>query len=205
MMAAARTIPFGTTERSARKTGGRLCNAWITCVDRRIDCSGLLISCATPETSVPIAATSPPSPRTISTVSCTRPPRVTTSSATMNFVPGAILKPRRSTSFPASSFSTKMCGLPRARATSWPTMIPPSAGEMTHSFKLPAADLKRLIDKTQFAISTEETRYYLNGIYLHTAGAAKAATLRAVATDGHRLAQVELPLPDGAEIGRAHG
>jgi len=73
-----------------------------------------------------------------------------------------------------------------------------AAGEMTHSFKLAASDLKRLIDKTQFAISTEETRYYLNGIYLHTAGTAKAATLRAVATDGHRLAQVELPLPEGA-------
>ncbi len=73
-----------------------------------------------------------------------------------------------------------------------------AAGEMTHTFKLSAADLKRLIDKTQFAISTEETRYYLNGIYLHTAGSAKAATLRAVATDGHRLAQVELALPAGA-------
>jgi DNA polymerase-3 subunit beta len=73
-----------------------------------------------------------------------------------------------------------------------------AAGEMTHSFKLPAADLKRLIDKTQFAISTEETRYYLNGIYLHVAGTPKAGTLRAVATDGPRLAQVELPLPDGA-------
>ena len=73
-----------------------------------------------------------------------------------------------------------------------------AAGEMSHSFKLPAGDFKRLLDKTQFAISTEETRYYLNGIYLHTAGSAKAATLRAVATDGHRLAQCELPLPDGA-------
>lgn len=73
-----------------------------------------------------------------------------------------------------------------------------AAGEMTHAFKLAAADLKRLMDKTQFAISTEETRYYLNGIYLHTAGTAKAAMLRAVATDGHRLAQVELPLPNGA-------
>ncbi|HUL87078.1 MAG TPA: DNA polymerase III subunit beta [Pseudolabrys sp.] len=73
-----------------------------------------------------------------------------------------------------------------------------AAGEMSHSFKLAAADLKRLIDKTQFAISTEETRYYLNGIYLHTAGTAKAGMLRAVATDGHRLAQVELPLPQGA-------
>jgi DNA polymerase-3 subunit beta len=73
-----------------------------------------------------------------------------------------------------------------------------AAGEMTHSFKLAAADLKRLIDKTQFAISTEETRYYLNGIYLHTAGSGKAQTLRAVATDGHRLAQFDLPLPEGA-------
>ncbi len=73
-----------------------------------------------------------------------------------------------------------------------------AAGEMSHSFKLSAGDLKRLIDKTQFAISTEETRYYLNGIYLHTAGAGKSGTLRAVATDGHRLAQVELPLPQGA-------
>ena len=73
-----------------------------------------------------------------------------------------------------------------------------AAGEMTHSFKIGAADLKRLIDKTQFAISTEETRYYLNGIYLHAAGGEKAPMLRAVATDGHRLAQVELPLPEGA-------
>jgi DNA polymerase-3 subunit beta len=73
-----------------------------------------------------------------------------------------------------------------------------AAGEMTHKFTLAAADLKRLIDKTQFAISTEETRYYLNGIYLHLAGAAKAQTLRAVATDGHRLAQVDLELPKGA-------
>ncbi len=70
---------------------------------------------------------------------------------------------------------------------------------MTHSFKVSAADLKRLIEKTQFAISTEETRYYLNGIYLHTAASGKKATLRAVATDGHRLAQYELALPAGAD------
>ena len=73
-----------------------------------------------------------------------------------------------------------------------------AAGEMSHSFKLAAGDLKRLIDKTQFAISTEETRYYLNGIYLHTIGTDGSTTLRAVATDGHRLAQCELPLPEGA-------
>ncbi len=66
---------------------------------------------------------------------------------------------------------------------------------MTHSFSLPASDFKRLIDRTQFAISTEETRYYLNGIYLHAAGSAKAATLRGVATDGHRLARSTFRYP----------
>jgi DNA polymerase-3 subunit beta len=74
-----------------------------------------------------------------------------------------------------------------------------AAGDLTHKFTVGAVDLKRLIDKTQFAISTEETRYYLNGIYLHTAGAGKGLMLRAVATDGHRLAQFELAAPPGAE------
>jgi DNA polymerase-3 subunit beta len=74
-----------------------------------------------------------------------------------------------------------------------------NAGDMTHSFSLPAADLKRMIDKTQFAISTEETRYYLNGIYLHAAASGKTEMLRAVATDGHRLAQYEIALPKGAK------
>jgi DNA polymerase-3 subunit beta len=74
-----------------------------------------------------------------------------------------------------------------------------AAGEMTHKFTVPAKDLKRLIDKTQFAISTEETRYYLNGIYLHVAASNKVQKLRAVATDGHRLAQVELDAPAGSD------
>lgn len=73
------------------------------------------------------------------------------------------------------------------------------AGELSHKFQIDAKDLKRLIDKTRFAISTEETRYYLNGIYLHMATRGKAATLRAVATDGHRLAQAELDAPKGAD------
>jgi DNA polymerase-3 subunit beta len=73
-----------------------------------------------------------------------------------------------------------------------------AAGEFSHRFVLPAADLKRLIDNTQFAISTEETRYYLNGIFLHTVEAGGASLLRAVATDGHRLARVEVPAPKGA-------
>jgi DNA polymerase-3 subunit beta len=74
-----------------------------------------------------------------------------------------------------------------------------AAGDMAHKFTIAAADLKRLINKTQFAISTEETRYYLNGIYLHVAGSGKTLVLRAVATDGHRLAQVDLPAPSGAD------
>ena len=67
-------------------------------------------------------------------------------------------------------------------------------------FSLPPADLRRLIDKTQFAISTEETRYYLNGIYLpHDRGARTGTMLRAVATDGHRLARVDVAAPAGAD------
>ncbi len=73
-----------------------------------------------------------------------------------------------------------------------------TAGEFTHRFVLPAEDLKRLIDKTQFAISQEETRYYLNGIYIHTVDDADPPVLRAVATDGHRLARVEIEAPDGS-------
>jgi DNA polymerase III subunit beta len=73
-----------------------------------------------------------------------------------------------------------------------------AAGEFAHEFKLAAADLKKLIDKTQFAISTEETRYYLNGIYLHSVESDGHLALRAVATDGHRLARVEIPAPAGS-------
>lgn len=74
-----------------------------------------------------------------------------------------------------------------------------AVGALPHTFEISSADLKRLIEKTRFAISTEETRYYLNGIYLHTAKRDDSLMLRAVATDGHRLAQVDLPLPAGAE------
>ncbi len=74
-----------------------------------------------------------------------------------------------------------------------------TAGEMPFGFRLPAADFKRLIDKTQFAVSTEETRYYLNGIYFHTLEVEGRPVLRAVATDGHRLARVEMPAPQGAQ------
>ncbi|HVJ34248.1 MAG TPA: DNA polymerase III subunit beta [Terriglobia bacterium] len=74
-----------------------------------------------------------------------------------------------------------------------------AGGDLPHRFPLSAIDLRGLIDRTKFAISTEETRYYLNGIYLHAFSTGKQKTLRAVATDGHRLARVEMPLPEGAE------
>ncbi len=77
----------------------------------------------------------------------------------------------------------------------FPTM---SESDLPHRFAIAAEELKRLIDKARFAISTEETRYYLNGIYLHVANSDAGATLRAVATDGHRLAQVEQEVPEGA-------
>ena len=65
-----------------------------------------------------------------------------------------------------------------------------TSGEFSHKFTLPPADLKRLIEKTQFAISSEETRYYLNGIFIHTIEIDGQLMLRAVATDGHRLARL---------------
>ena len=74
-----------------------------------------------------------------------------------------------------------------------------SGGELPHNFNVTAAELRSLIDRTKFAISTEETRYYLNGIYLHKADRDGVDVLRAVATDGHRLASVEAPLPAGSE------
>jgi DNA polymerase-3 subunit beta len=67
------------------------------------------------------------------------------------------------------------------------------------TFSVPAADLRALVDRTKFAMSTEETRYYLNGIYLHESDNDGVKVLRAVATDGHRLARFEMPLPSGAE------
>lgn len=70
--------------------------------------------------------------------------------------------------------------------------------EETVDFSVPAADLRTLIDRTRFAISTEETRYYLNGIYVHAIESDGVKVLRAVATDGHRLARFEMPVPDGA-------
>jgi DNA polymerase-3 subunit beta len=93
----------------------------------------------------------------------------------------------------AGKFATSLIALP---VEDFPSM---TAGQLPHHFHLPALVLRGLIDRTRFAISTEETRYYLNGIYLHAAVNDGTRKLRAVATDGHRLARVEEDLPEGAE------
>lgn len=72
-------------------------------------------------------------------------------------------------------------------------------GDLDHKFVVSSAECKALVEKTRFAISTEESRYYLNGIYFHAADNKGARVLRAVATDGHRLARMEVGLPEGAE------
>ena len=92
----------------------------------------------------------------------------------------------------AGRYATSLVVLP---VEDFPSM---TAGALPHRFNLSAQQLRGLIDRTRFAISTEETRYYLNGIYLHAADSDGTKVLRAVATDGHRLARVEEPLPEGA-------
>ena len=73
------------------------------------------------------------------------------------------------------------------------------ADDFSHTFSVPAPVLGELIERTQFAISNEETRYYLNGIYFHTIEDGQGVVMRAVATDGHRLARAEAPAPEGSE------
>jgi DNA polymerase-3 subunit beta len=80
-------------------------------------------------------------------------------------------------------------------ADEFPIFNPPTDGA---SFDIEAVILNRLIDSTRFAINHDDTRYYLNGIYLHIATTADGQSLRAAATDGHRLAQDSTALPDGA-------
>lgn len=89
----------------------------------------------------------------------------------------------------AGSSNFKISYLP---AEDFPVM---SEGELTHKFKLPANKFLSLIDKTKFAMSNEETRYYLNGVYFHL----MEGDLKAVATDGHRLASFKIEKPEGAE------
>lgn len=73
-----------------------------------------------------------------------------------------------------------------------------ASSEYASNFSVEAPKLRRLFDKSKFAISTEETRYYLNGVYMHIADGDDGKALRCVATDGHRLARIDSDLPDGA-------
>ncbi|GGH39091.1 DNA polymerase III, beta subunit [Cribrihabitans marinus] len=73
-----------------------------------------------------------------------------------------------------------------------------ASSEYETNFTANAAVLRRLFDKSKFAISTEETRYYLNGVYMHVADGENGKALRCVATDGHRLARIDAELPEGA-------
>jgi DNA polymerase-3 subunit beta len=74
-----------------------------------------------------------------------------------------------------------------------------TVGTFSNSFAMQATEFRRLIELTQFAISTEETRYYLNGIYFHLLAGDGAPQLCAVATDGHRLAKATASAPQGTE------
>jgi DNA polymerase III subunit beta len=85
--------------------------------------------------------------------------------------------------------------LPVLAAGDFPAM---SSGQFDSRFTIERSALARLLDRTRFAISTEETRYYLNGVYLHSAVGDSGPALRAVATDGHRLALADFPQPAGA-------
>ena len=89
-----------------------------------------------------------------------------------------------------SSFS--LATLPRE---DFPVM---ASSDYASNFLAPASVLRRLFDKSKFAISTEETRYYLNGVYMHVADSDGGKVLRCVATDGHRLARIDADLPEGA-------
>ncbi|MBM2290571.1 DNA polymerase III subunit beta [Sulfitobacter pseudonitzschiae] len=74
-----------------------------------------------------------------------------------------------------------------------------ASSEYASNFSIDAVKLRRLFDKSKFAISTEETRYYLNGVYMHVATGEDGKVLRCVATDGHRLARIDTDLPAGAD------
>jgi DNA polymerase-3 subunit beta len=74
-----------------------------------------------------------------------------------------------------------------------------SVGDMSHHFSMAGAMLAKLIGRCEFAMGTDDNRHYLNGIYLHVVSGREGPMLRLVATDGHRLARIEVPAPEGAE------
>src|SRR5258708_5128559 len=97
--------------------------------------------------------------------------------------------PRRSTGGPPrlpASAGRSGFNLPVLPAGDFPVM---SSDGLSGRLAVDAADLIRLIDKTKFAISAEEARYYLNGRHLHTVVEDGRTRRRAAATDLRRLAE----------------
>lgn len=92
-------------------------------------------------------------------------------------------------------------GRTRAKMACLPVDDFPNLGDFDQAattFTMPPARFAEALTATRGAVSTEETRYYLNGIHLHAVGRGADARLSFVATDGHRLAVWRGPLPDGA-------
>ncbi|TDJ46220.1 MAG: DNA polymerase III subunit beta, partial [Gammaproteobacteria bacterium] len=67
--------------------------------------------------------------------------------------------------------------------------------DANREIRLAQADVRRLLEKTQFSMAQQDVRYYLNGLLLETGG----GMVRAVATDGHRLALCEIQVEEGEE------
>ena len=127
----------------------------------------------------------------------TTAPAVTLHDIVRKFPDGSIVK---LTLDDSGNFMTVEADRSNFRLSCLPVEDFPQLGQddLPVKFSIPATDLRDLIDRTKFAMSTEETRYYLNGIYMHAADKEGIQVLRAVATDGHRLAQFDMPLPEGA-------
>lgn len=89
------------------------------------------------------------------------------------------------------------CGKGRFKLPTLPANdLPPLPfGDTKVKFDIPQGVLRAMVGRVKFAMSDEETRYFLNGIYVHH----HEGALRLVATDGHRLAKTEVPSPDGAD------
>ncbi|WP_341813268.1 DNA polymerase III subunit beta [Wolbachia endosymbiont (group B) of Germaria angustata] len=79
--------------------------------------------------------------------------------------------------------------LPNVVSNNFPVL---EEGDHQYDFTLLSADLVDLLTKTKFAVSLDDTRYNLNGIYLHT----DEQFLYCVATDGHRLSCIKRPKPE---------
>lgn len=74
--------------------------------------------------------------------------------------------------------------------------VPVTVEGDTNDFEIHSTDLLRLLNKVRFAISFEETRYYLNGVYFHVCSEGDKKKFRAVTTDGHRLSCVDTDVPE---------